>query len=137
MSTRDARTILAESKTLAVVGLSENPYKTAHAIPADLQSAGYRVIPVHPRAEEILGEQAYPTLADVPEPIDLVVVFRPPAEAPDVARQAVRAGAKAVWLQLGIRSDEARTIAEAGGLDYVEDRCTGVDVRRWGIDPAA
>jgi uncharacterized protein len=137
MTTRDARTILAESKTLAVVGLSTDPCKMAHAIPADLRDAGYRVIPVHPWAEEILGQQAYPTLSEVPEPIDLVVVFRPAAEAPQVAHQAVEVGAAALWLQLGIVSDEARKIAESGGLDYVENRCTGVDVRRWRITPAA
>jgi predicted CoA-binding protein len=135
MSMRDARTILAESRALAVVGLSTSPRKMAHAIPADLQQAGYRVIPVHPSAEQILGEKAYRRLGDVPEPIDLVVVFRPAREAPQVAREAVEVGARALWLQLGIVSDEARSIAEAGGLDYVENRCTGVDVRRWGITP--
>jgi uncharacterized protein len=137
MSARDARTILAESRTLAVVGLSTAPRKMAHAIPADLQDAGYRVIPVHPSATEILGEQAYRTLAEVPEPIDLVVVFRPSDEAPQVAREAVEAGARALWLQQGIVSAEARSIAEDAGLDYVENRCSGVDVRRWGITPAA
>jgi uncharacterized protein len=137
MSARDARTILAESKTLAVVGLSTAPRKMAHAIPADLQDAGYRVIPVHPSATEILGERAYRTLAEVPVPIDLVVVFRPAEEAPHVTRQAVEAGARAVWLQQGILSDEARAIAEGAGIDYVENRCSGVDVRRWGITPAA
>lgn len=130
---RDARTILAESRTIAVVGCSTRPHKAAHAIPRMLQSAGYRIIPVHPRAEEILGERVYPRLEDVPEPVDLVDVFRPARDTPEVARSAVAIGAKALWLQLGIASAEARAIAEAAGLDYVEDRCTGADAARWGI----
>jgi uncharacterized protein len=137
MTTRDARTILAESRTLAVVGLSADPHKMAHAIPADLRNVGYRVIPVNPHAEEVLGERSYPRLREVPESIDLVVVFRPATEAPGVVQEAVEVGAKAVWLQLGIMSEEARQIAEDNGIDYVENRCTGVDVRRWGITPAA
>lgn len=129
----DPRAILEQARTVAVVGCSTDPGKAAHRIPAQLQAAGYRVIPVHPSAGEILGERAYPTLAEVPETVDLVDVFRPAAEAGEVARQAVAIGAKALWLQLGIRSAAARRIAEDAGLDYVEDRCTGADVRWFGI----
>lgn len=130
---RDARAILAESRVVAVVGCSATPWKPAHTVPARLQDAGYRVVPVHPRAPEILGEPAYPRLADVPHPVDLVVVFRPSHETAEVARAAAAVGAPALWLQLGIVSAEARAVAESAGMDYVEDRCTAVDIARWGL----
>ena len=95
-------------------------------MPEGLQRRGFRVIPINPFADVLFGEQVYRTLADVPEKIDLVDVFRPASDAPEIARQAVAVGAKALWLQLDIRSDEARRIAEAAGLDYVEDECTAV-----------
>lgn len=129
----DPREVLELSRTIAVVGLSTSPEKAAHQIPRQLQEAGFRIIPVHPSAEEILGERAYRRLGDIPEPIDAVEVFRPADEAPGVAREAVAAGAKALWLQLGIASEEARRIAEGAGLDYVEDRCMGVEQRRYEI----
>jgi len=129
----DPRALLERTRTVAVVGCSTHPGKAAHQIPRQLQQAGYRVIPVHPSAETILGERVYRTLAEIPEPIDLVDVFRPSPEAAGIARQAVAVGAKAVWLQSGIRSEEAARIAEEAGLDYVENRCTGADVARFGI----
>lgn len=129
----DPREVLELSRTIAVVGLSTSPEKAAHQIPRQLQEAGFRIIPVHPSAEEILGERAYRRLGDIPEPIDAVEVFRPADEAPGVACEAVAAGAKALWLQLGIASEEARRIAEGAGLDYVEDRCMGVEQRRYEI----
>jgi predicted CoA-binding protein len=119
--------ILERSTTVAVVGLSRHPKKAAHAVPAMLAAAGFRIIPVNPHATALLGRRAFARLEDVPEPVDLVVVFRPADEAPSIARQAVAIGAKALWLQTGIRSDEARAIAEDAGLAYVEDRCTGVE----------
>lgn len=91
-----------------------------------LQERGFRVIPINPYAETLFGERVYRSLAEVPEKIDLVDVFRPAADAPEIARQAVAVGAKALWLQLDIRSNAARRIAEGAGLDYVEDECTGV-----------
>jgi predicted CoA-binding protein len=90
-----------------------------------LQHRGFRIIPVNPKADEILGERAFASLLDIKERVDVVDVFRPATEAPAVARQAVEIGARALWLQLGIKSDEARSIAEAAGLDYVEDHCMG------------
>lgn len=123
----DPAEILERSRTIAVVGMSTDPAKAAYSVPAELQAAGFRIVPVNPNAAEILGETAYASLADVPDPIDVVEVFRPAEEAPDVARQAVEIGAKAVWLQEGIRSAEARRIANEAGLDYVEDRCMGVE----------
>jgi predicted CoA-binding protein len=98
-----------------------------------MQRYGWRIIPVNPHAEEILGEPVYRNLADVPEQIGLVDVFRPSDAAPDIAHQAVAAGASALWLQLGITSEEARSIAEAAGLLYVEDRCLIIEQRRLGI----
>ncbi|QRP46672.1 CoA-binding protein [Amycolatopsis sp. FDAARGOS 1241] len=121
-----AEDILANATTIAVVGLSRDPAKAAHGVPAALQAHGFRIIPVHPSATELLGEKVYRSLKDIPEPVDLVDVFRPAAEAPAIAADAVAIGAKALWLQQGIVSAEARRIAEDGGLEYVEDRCTAV-----------
>jgi predicted CoA-binding protein len=118
--------ILRSARTIAVVGASRDPSKPGGSVPYGLQRRGFRVIPVNPFADELFGERAYRILAEIPEPVDLVDVFRPAADAPEIARQAVAARVKALWLQLDIRSDEARRIAEAGGLDYVENACTGV-----------
>lgn len=119
--------ILERYNTIAVVGLSRDPSKSAHSVPRTLQAAGFRIIPVNPYADTLLGEKVYRRLADIPEPIEVVEVFRPSTEAPEVARQAVAAGAKVLWLQLGLKSGEARTIAEGAGLVYVEDRCMAVE----------
>ncbi len=129
----DPRAVLERAVTVAVVGCSTHPYKPSHHVPAWLQDMGYRIVPVNPHAEEILGERVYRRLADLPEEPDLVVVFRPSAEAADVTRQAIARGARGVWLQLGITSGEARALAEEAGIDYVEDRCSGVDAETWGI----
>ncbi|MBB4687876.1 CoA-binding protein [Amycolatopsis jiangsuensis] len=118
--------VLAGARTIAVVGLSRDPAKAAHSVPAALQAHGFRIIPVHPSATELLGEKVYRKLEDIPEPVDLVDVFRPSGETPAVARSAVAIGAKALWLQQGIVSAEARRIAVEAGLEYVEDRCTAV-----------
>jgi predicted CoA-binding protein len=126
--------ILTSYDTITVVGASENVAKPANGVPAHMQAHGWRIIPVNPTSEEILGERVYRTLADVPEQVGLVDVFRPSAAAPDIARQAVAVGATARWLQLGITSDEARTIATDAGLLYVEDRCLLVEQRRLGLD---
>ncbi len=129
----DLRRILQAAKTVAVVGISSNPNKAAFAIPAGLQAAGYRIVPVNPSGGEILDEKAYPSLEDVPDAVDVVEVFRPAAEAPAIARSAVAIGAKVLWLQKGLMCDEARAIAEGAGLDYVEDHCMGVERSRFGI----
>lgn len=120
--------ILREFSTLAVVGASRHPEKAAHGIPRQLAAAGFRVVPVNPKVEgELFGEKVYPRLGDIPFPVEVVVVFRPSEEAPWIADEAVRIGARALWLQQGIISAEARRIAEGAGLLYVEDRCTGVE----------
>jgi predicted CoA-binding protein len=129
--------ILRSYATIAVVGASANPSKAAHSVPAYMQQHGWRIVPVNPHAEEILGEPVYRALADVPEQVGLVDVFRPSPMTPEVARQAVDAGATALWLQLGIVSKEARAIAEGAGLLYVEDRCLIIEQRRLGIDAPA
>jgi predicted CoA-binding protein len=126
--------ILNYARTVAVVGASRDPRKPSGSVPVRLQGHGFRIIPVNPTADELYGERAYPALAEVPGPVDIVEVFRPSEEAAEVARQAVALGARALWLQLGLRSEEARRIAEAAGLDYVEDRCMAVESARLGID---
>ncbi|GHJ10320.1 succinyl-CoA ligase subunit alpha [Micromonospora humidisoli] len=120
---RTAQQLLADSAVIAVVGASRDPGKAAHRVPAQMQRYGWRIIPVNPTVDELFGERAYPSLADIPHPVDLVNVFRPARDAVEVVRQAATIGAPAVWLQLGIVSAEARRIAEAAGMDYVEDRC--------------
>ena len=119
--------ILEQSRTIAVVGASRDPGKVAHSVPRQIMRHGWHVIPVNPYADEIWGQKCYHSLADIPEPVDMVNVFRPSADTPEVARQAVAIGAKALWLQQGIASAEARAIAEAAGLDYVEDHCIAVE----------
>ena len=119
----DLRAILRDVKTIAVVGLSSRPDRHSHSVAEYLQQAGYRIIPVNPNETEVLGERAYPTLAEVPERVDLVDVFRRPEFTPEVAEQAVRVGARVLWLQLGIANEEARRIAEEGGLSVIMDSC--------------
>ncbi|MFY9615647.1 MAG: CoA-binding protein [Candidatus Dormiibacterota bacterium] len=127
------REILEYARTIAVVGASAYPEKAAHSVPRRMLRAGYKIIPVNPNSPVVLGMEAYPDLASVPDVIDLVDVFRPSAEAADVARQAVAVGARAIWLQQGIVSAEARRIAEAAGMDYVEDRCLAVEYALSGL----
>jgi predicted CoA-binding protein len=128
------RCILTTYDTITVVGASADPAKPAHYVPAHMQQHGWRIVPVNPRADRILGQPAWPALAAVPDGVGLVDVFRPSPETPQVARDAVAAGATALWLQLGIASAEARAIAEEAGLLYVEDRCLIVEQRRLGLD---
>jgi len=123
---RASHEVLAAARTIAVVGASRDPSKAGGSVPEGLQRRGFRIITVNPFADELFGEKAYRSLLDVPEKIDLVDVFRPAKDAPAIARDAATIGARALWLQLDIRSDEARRIAEAAGMDYVEDECTAV-----------
>jgi uncharacterized protein len=124
---RSPEQILVEARTIALVGASPKPWRPSNQVMRYLLDAGYRVIPVRPRdCDEVLGVPCVTSLADIAEPIDLVDVFRRPEATPDVARQAVAARAQALWLQSGIVSAEARAIAEAAGIDYVEDACTKI-----------
>lgn len=126
--------ILRTYDTITVVGASAAPAKAACYVPAHMQEHGWRIIPINPHTEVILGEPVYRSLAAVPEQVGLVDVFRPSSATPEIARQAVDVGASALWLQLGIASAEARAIAEGGGLLYVEDRCLIVEQRRLRLD---
>jgi uncharacterized protein len=117
--------IYAQSRTIAIVGASADVSKAAHQIPRYLQSQGYRILPVNPHGGELFGELVFRSLAEIDVPVDVVEVFRPAQEAPEIARQAVAIGAKVLWLQLGIVSEEARQIAEAAGLTVVMNRCMG------------
>src|SRR6266481_4848981 len=123
---KSGREILERATVIAVVGASRDPSKAGGSVPVGLQQRGFRIIPINPYADTLFGERVYRSLLDVPEKIDLVDVFRPAADAPEIARQAVAVGAKALWLQEDIRSAEARRIAESAGLEYVEDECTAV-----------
>jgi predicted CoA-binding protein len=125
--------IYADTRTIAVVGASADPEKAANRIPRYLQSQGYRILPVNPRGGELYGEQVYTSLDQIGVPVDVVDVFRPAEEAPEIARKAVSIGARVLWLQLGIESDEARRIAEAAGMTVVMNRCMGATHRELGL----
>jgi len=124
---RSTAQILADATVIAVVGASRDSSKPAHSVPLQMIRHGWRIIPVNPFVDEVFGVKAFPTLADVDEPIDLVDIFRPARDAVEVVRQAAAIKAPAVWLQSGIVSAEARHIAEEAGMDYVEDRCLAVE----------
>lgn len=128
------RLILTSCNHITVVGCSRDPLKEANAIPRRMQAHGYRITPINPYAGEILGEPAYPSLTAAPKPLDIVLVFRPSAQATEVVREALALGASAIWLQQGIRSAEAREMCAEAGLLYVEDHCVAVDYVRLGIE---
>ena len=133
MTDEEIRQLLLNTKVIAVVGLSANPDRASNQVAWYLHHQGYRLFGVNPACPEqelFGGVPMLASLDEVPEPIDVVDVFRRPEYTPDVARAAVAVGAGALWLQLGIRNDEARAIAEEAGLTYVEDRCLKVDHAR-------
>jgi hypothetical protein len=115
--------ILLSTKTIASVGLSSNPLKASYGVVAYLQARGYRIIPVNPTATEILGEKAYPDLSAIPEKVDVVQVFRRPEDVPPVVEEAIKIGAKVVWMQEGISNEEAAQAASEAGLQVVMDAC--------------
>lgn len=121
--------LVREARTIAVVGLSANPKRPSHEVAGYLRRSGLEIIPVNPGLTSWEGLDAYPSLADLPKPVDIVDVFRRPEHAPEIAEQAVAAGAGALWMQLGVISEEAAAIAEDGGLDVVMDRCLAVEHR--------
>ncbi len=131
---QDERTILEllrSTRTVAVVGLSSNVLRPSHFVGFYLQRHGYRVVPVNPREREILGETSYPSLEAIPFPVDMVDVFRAPDAVPGIAEEAVRIGAKSLWLQFGVISPEGAAIAREGGLAVVMDRCAKVEHARY------
>lgn len=118
---------LEQAGNIAVVGLSDNPERTSHMVAQALQSRGYRIIPVNPNADMILGEKCYASLSDIPEPVHIVDVFRRSDQVVPIAEEAVKIGARVFWLQTGIINEEAAQIAAAGGLGVVMDRCIKVE----------
>lgn len=133
MSWHDPETIAAllkSSRTIAVVGLSAKRFRPSYGVSEYMQRAGYRIIPVNPRDTEILGEKVYPTLEAIPEPVDLVNVFRRPEFVPDIVESAIRIGARAIWLQEEVIHEEAAARAQRAGLAVVMDRCLLKEHRR-------
>lgn len=124
------REILGSNPVIAVVGLSPKPDRDSHQVAKYLLQHGYRIIPVHPKADEILGQKAYPDLASIPKKIDIVDVFRRPEYCEPIAQAAVEAGAKVLWLQSGIRNEQAASIAAHAGLTVIQDRCIKIDHHR-------
>ncbi len=124
------RRILKTCHTVAVVGLSAEWHRPSYFAAKYMQEHGYRIVPVNPRYESILGERCYARLEDIPHPVDMVDVFRKPADLPPIARSAVAIGAKCLWQQLGVMNEEAEQIAVAGGLDSVMDRCVKIEHAR-------
>ena len=124
------RRILAQHRTIAVVGLSAEWHRPSYFAAKYMQEHGYRIVPVNPRYAEILGEKSYPRLEDIPFPVDMVDVFRKEADIPPIAQSAVAIGAKCLWQQLGLRSEEADRIATEAGLDSVWDRCVKIEHAR-------
>ncbi|HEV7651051.1 MAG TPA: CoA-binding protein [Actinophytocola sp.] len=123
--------VLSTANTIAIVGLSNNELRASYFVGYYLKRHGYRVVPVNPRATEILGETSYPSLLDVPEPVDVVNVFRAPDALPGIARQTVQLGAGAMWCQFGVVNEEGARIAEDGGVTVIMDRCIKVEHARY------
>ncbi len=123
--------LLKNAKTIAVVGLSDNPMRTSYGVSEYMQSQGYRIVPVNPLIRESLGEKAYASLSDVSEKIDIVNVFRRPEFVPEVVEEAIRVGVPAIWMQEGVVHEEAAARARAAGMFVVMDRCILKEHRRW------
>jgi hypothetical protein len=131
------RDIFATTQTIAAVGATPSRDKPGNFIPRYLQSQGYRIIPVTPSHDEVLGERAYAKLSDVDVPVDVVEVFRPATEAPGIVADAIDLGASVIWLQLGIVSDEAAAVGRQAGLTVIMDRCMGATHRELGLGPGS
>ena len=128
-SDADAIARMLGAGRIAVVGLSDDPSRPSYQIASYLISEGYEVVPVNPTHATVMGLKSYPTLKDVPGEVDVVNVFRRPEFCADITRDAIAKGAKGVWLQSGVRNDEAKRLAQSAGLDYVQDRCIMVEHR--------
>ena len=128
---KTTREIFTDTKTIAVVGFSSHPEKAGHYVPAYLHEQGYRIIPVNPNIQEALGEISYPELSAIPDPVDLVLIFRRSEAVPPFVQQAIQIGARAVWMQLGIINEEAAANARTAGLDVVMDRCMLVEHKKY------
>lgn len=126
----ELRKILIESKTIATVGFSNNPKKPGYYVPRYMMDKGYHVIPVNPSFQEILGQKAYPDLLSIPEPVDMVQIFRPPAEVPAVVDQAIQIKAQVIWMQIGAVNPQAAQRASDAGLAVVTDLCIMIEHKR-------
>ena len=124
------RRILKENHTIAIVGLSADWFRPSYFAAKYMQEHGFKIIPVNPKYTEILGEKCFPDLKSIPEKVDMVDVFRKSADCPPIATEAVAIGAKVLWLQLGVENDEAKAIAETGGLEFVQNRCVKIEYAR-------
>lgn len=122
-SAAEIREVLTGAKTIAVVGLSADPFRPSHGVAAYMQSQGYRIIPVNPQERSILGETCYPDLESIPEKVDIVDVFRRSEFVPEIVEAALRIGARAVWMQEGVQHPDAASRGRAAGLRVIEDRC--------------
>ncbi len=127
----DRLRILTHYKNIAMVGLSPNPYRPSHFAAIYMLAEGYNIIPVNPGAKEILGRKCYASLKDIPEPVDIVDIFRKPSDVPPLAQEAIEIGAKVVWMQLGVINEEAAATAQAAGLEVVMDRCVKIEHARF------
>ena len=128
----EIKEILSKNKTIAMIGVSKNSSKPSTIVMKYMQKYGYKVIPINPsaRGEKILGEEVFGKLDEIKIPIDIVDVFRPSKEAVEIAKDTVKIGAKVLWLQLGITSNEAKAIVETNNIDYVENRCTKMEYQK-------
>ena len=129
----EIKDILSKYKTIAMIGVSKDPTKVSTIVMKYMQKYGYKVIPVNPRAkgENILGEYVYEKITDIKEPVDIVDVFRPSKEAFPIAEDTVKIGAKVLWLQLGIRDENAKKLMEKNNIDYVENKCTKMEYQKF------
>ena len=130
MTDHELKSILESSKTIAVVGLSDKPDRDSYRVAEYLQEHGYRIIPVNPAVAEVLGQRSYASVADIPEPVDVVDIFRKPDAVGPIVQEAIAAGARVVWLQLGVVNESAAAAARAAGLQVVMDRCMKIEHRR-------
>ena len=123
--------VLTSAKTIAIVGLSPNELRASHLVGFYLRRHGYRIVPVNPREKTILGETSYPSISQIPFPVDVVDVFRAPDAVPEIAREAVKIGARTLWCQFNVINEEGARIAEDGGLTVIMDRCIKVEHARY------
>jgi predicted CoA-binding protein len=132
----EVKRILIETKVIAVVGCSRNPEKDAHIVPKYLKEHGYRIIPVNPFADEVLGYKSYESLSEIDEPVDVVEVFRPSDEVLEVVKEAIKLKPKAIWMQLGIINEEAAALAKENGIKVIMNRCMMTEHKRWFVNEA-
>ncbi len=127
----DRLRILQQARTIAMVGLSSNPFRPSHFAAIYMLAEGYEVIPVNPREREVLGRHSYPSLRDIPVPIDIVDIFRDPQAVPPIVEEAIAIGAKVIWMQLGVINEQAAQQARAAGLEVVMDACVKIEHARF------